>query len=344
MLSVQVNLRTIIKNVALIKKQLKAETKFCAVVKSNAYGLGLERISKILAPLVDCFAVAKIDEAITLRQLGIRQDILLLGVCTDIPTAVKHNIIITLENPQQAENMLKNNLHPRIHIAVNTGMNRFGISSVHKLRKTLQLLSQERIEGFYSHLAYESDQLSQVQTAIKHFKKLAHIGKQYFPHAILHTGCSGVLNYPPAHFDMIRIGKALYGGITGTQTALTVTSKIIALQKLKPGESVGYNGQFVAKQNTIIAVVRGGYADGIPPQFSNKVKVLVGKDLCPIIGRVCMDYFFIDVSKVRNPLTKAVTIISPHTGQTLLAVAQQANMITCNLLLGLSQSKIKSIS
>ena len=116
MLSVQVNLRTIIKNVALIKKQLKAGTKFCAVVKSNAYGLGLERISKILAPLVDCFAVARIDEAITLRQLGIRQDILLLGVCTDIPTAVKHNIIITLEHPQQAESMLKNNLHPRIHI------------------------------------------------------------------------------------------------------------------------------------------------------------------------------------------------------------------------------------
>lgn len=336
MLSIQVNLHTIVKNVATIKKQLRPGTKFCAVVKANAYGLGIERISKLLAPLVDCFAVASVTEGITLRRMGIRQDILLFGVCDNVPAAIQHNLIITVESVAQARTLLKNNLHPRIHLAVNTGMNRFGLSSVHELRETLQLLYHERVEGFYTHLAYESDHPDEVKSALERFQKLTHICQQYFPHVLVHAGCSGVINYPPAHLDMLRIGKAIYGGVAETQTALTVTSRIVAIKKIKAGTTVGYNGTFVASRATVVGVVRGGYANGIPPQFSGKVNVLVGKQLCPIIGRVCMDCFFIDVGKVTNPLSQRVTIIAPQAGQTLLDLSRQANMITCDLLQGLA--------
>ena len=339
MLSVQVNLHAIVKNVATIKKQLRTGTRFCAVVKANAYGLGIERISKLLAPLVDCFAVASVDEGITLRRIGIRQDILLFGVCENIPTAIEHNLIITVESIAQARAIKKNHLHPRIHLAVNTGMNRFGLSSVHELRETLQVLRDEKVEGIYTHLAYESDHLDAVKSALNHFQKLAHICQQYFPHVLVHAGCSGVIDYPPAHLDMIRIGKALYGGTSETQTVLTVTSRIIAIKKIKAGATVGYNGTYTAPQPTVIGVVRGGYANGIPPQFSGTVKVLVGKQPCPIVGRICMDCFFVDVSKVANPINERVTIIAPQTGQTLLDMSRQAQMITCNLLQGLASNQ-----
>ena len=332
MLSVQVNLHTIMKNVATIKKQLRPGTKFCAVVKANAYGFGLERISQLLAPLVDCFAVGSIDEGITLRRIGIRQDILLFGVCENIPAAIEHGLIITVESLTQARALQKSNLHPRIHLAINTGMNRFGLSSVHELRETLQVLRNEAVEGIYTHLAYESDNLSAVQTALERFQKLVYICQKYFPHVLVHAGCSGVIDYPPAHLDMLRIGKALYGGTKETQTAITVTSQIIAVKKIKAGATIGYNGTYTAPQAMLLGVVRGGYANGIHPQFSGNVKVLVGKHPCPVVGRVCMDCFFVDVSTVPNPLTQRVTIIAPQPKQTLLDVARQAKLITCNLL------------
>ena len=337
MLSVQVNLRTILKNVATIKKHLNPGTKFCAVVKSNAYGLGLKQISKLLAPHVDCFAVVTIEEGIILRRSGISQDILLLGICKNISEAIKYNLIITVENITQARSLIKEKLHPRIHLAVNTAMNRFGITSVHELRETLKILKQEQIEGVYTHLAHESGQLKQVKNALNQFQKLTRICQQTFPNILIHAGCSGVINYPPANFHMVRIGKALYGGIKETKTAITVTSEIIAIKKLKPGASVGYNGTFTATHPMVIGIVRGGYADGIPIEFSNRVSVLVGKEYCPIIGRVCMDYFFIDVRKVVNPLSKRVTIIAPYPGLTLLDRSKQADMITCDLLLGFRQ-------
>ena len=335
MLSVQVNLRTILKNVVSIKKRLNPGTKFCAVVKADAYGLGIERISKLLAAHVDCFAVATINEAIKLRTIGIKQDILLFGVCHAIPTAIKYNIIITVENASQARQIIKAKLHPRIHLAVNTNMNRFGLMSVHEVRETLQLLKQEKVEGVYTHLAFESDQIKHVRTALTRFKKFTYICRQYFPQIMTHAGCSGVLDYPPAHFDMIRIGKALYGGFANTRTAIKVTSQIVAVKKIKTGETVGYCGTFTANRPTVIGIVHGGYANGIPPQFSNTVNVLVGKQLCPVIGRVCMDYFFIDVSKIKDPMSQPVTIISNHNGQNLIDIAQKAKMITCNLLVNL---------
>ncbi|MBO4726660.1 MAG: alanine racemase [Clostridia bacterium] len=339
MLSFQVNLHTIVKNVASIKKHLNHGTRFCAVLKDNAYGFGLIRIGQVLAPYVDCFAVATVAEGITLRQIGIKQDILLFGICDDIRSAVNHNLIITIENISQIQAMQKAQLHPRIHIAVNTGMNRFGFSSIHELRAALKLLNGERIEGIYTHLAYECDHPQAIQAALHHFKKFTHVCKQHFPHVLVHAGCSGVISYPAAHFDMVRIGKALYGGTPETQTAFTITSQIITVKKIKTGATVGYNGTFTATHPTAIGIMRGGYANGIPPQFGGTVNVLVGKQRCPIIGRVCMEYCFIDVSQVVNPVSQPVTIIAPKNGQTLLDIAHQAQMVTCNLLQGIASAQ-----
>ncbi len=334
MLSVQVNLRAITKNIVAIKKRLQPNTKFCAVVKSNAYGFGLERISRLIAPLVDCFAVMTLAEGIALRNYGITHDILILGVTSDFATAIKYNLIITLNTVAEAKYLSQNHLRPRLHIAVNTGMNRFGLNSVHELRAVLQLLPDAYWEGCYTHLAYEADHPDQVAQALKNFQKFTRIVKQYYPHVLLHAGCSGVINYPAAHLDMMRIGKALYGGTRDTQTALTIKSKIVAVKRIKAGTTVGYNGEFIASQNMVIGIVQGGYAHGIQRQFSGQASVLVDKQPCPIIGRVCMDCFFIDVSKVNKPLGKTVTILANHHGQSLIDLAHATQTIPCYLLQG----------
>lgn len=334
MLSVQVNLRAITKNIATIKKQLRPNTKFCAVVKSNAYGFGLERISRLISPLVDCFAVMTLAEGIALRSYGINQDILLLGVTTDFAAAIKHNLIVTLNTVAEAKYLQQNNLHPRLHIAVNTGMNRFGINSVHELRAILQTLPDAKIEGCYTHLAYEADHPAQIDQALTHFQKFTSIVKQYYPNAILHAGCSGVINYPAAHLDMLRIGKAMYGGTPDTQTALTIKSRIVAIKKIKTGATVGYNGEFTAPQAMVIGVVQGGYAHGIQRQFSGNATVMVDKQHCPVIGRVCMDCFYIDVTAITKPLGKTVTIMTTGHGQSLMDLARATQTIPCYLLQG----------
>ena len=335
MLSIQVNFRTIVKNIATVKKQLKPGTKFCAVVKSNAYGFGIVRISQLIEPYVDCFAVANIAEGITLRHAGIKKDILVFGVSNDIAAAIEHNLIITLNSVDEAMHLAKNNLRPRLHIAVNTGMNRFGLNTVHELRAVLQLLPHAQIEGCYTHLAHEGDDLPKVNQALKHFQKFVYIFKHYYPNALIHAGCSGVINYAPAHFDMLRIGKAMYGGVDGTQTAFVLKSQIVAIKKIKAGATVGYRGEFIAKQAMVVGVVAGGYAHGIQMRFTGAEFVTVGKQPCPMIGRVCMDCFFLDISQIKNPLGKDVTIISPTPGQTLMDVSKKTNLIACNILQGL---------
>lgn len=332
MLSVQVKLKAILKNVTAIKRQLKPGTKFCAVVKANAYGFGAEKISRLLEPLVDCFAVANTTEGVALRGYGIQKDILVFGVTQDVATARQHNLIITIGSVEAATNLAKSNQQPRIHLAVNTGMNRFGLNSIYELRTVLQLLSHAKIEGLYTHLAYETDHLPNVEAALRKFKKYVYLCKKYFPNVLVHAGCSGVINYPPAHFDMMRIGKALYGGCHGTQTVLTVKSKIVAVRKIKPGETVGYNGEFIATKPTVIGVVAGGYTAGIQMKFQGANFVTIDKQVCPIVGRVCMDCFFIDVSHIPNPLGKTVTIISPAAGQTIMDVSQKTNLIACSIL------------
>lgn len=335
MLSVQVKLKTIAKNILTIKRKLKPGTKFCAVVKANAYGFGAEKISKFIEPLVDCFAVAHLNEALDLRHYGIQKDILIFGVTSDFATAMAHDLIVTLNSVEEAAFLVKNNLHPRIHIAVNSGMNRFGISSIHELRAIIQLLPNARIEGLYTHLAYEEAYPTKVNEALRKFKKFVYLFRKYYPQVLIHAGCSGVINYPAAHFDMMRIGKGMYGGVNGTETVLSLKSQIIAVKKIKPGETVGYNGEYTATTPTVVGVVQGGYANGIHMAFQNHHFVTVDKQVCPIIGRVCMDCFFIDASAIDKPLGKTVSIMSAAPGQTLMDISHKTGLIACNILEGL---------
>ncbi len=337
MLSVHINFKKIIENIHKIKKSLKPKTKFCAVVKANAYGLGDKIVANKIEKFIDCFAVSTVDEGIRLRDAGIKKDILILSVTQNIESALKHNLIITIGSLKEAKNLIESNLKPRIHIAVNTGMNRYGCNSILEFISVLNLLSNYKIEGLYTHLSHEEDNPKKVDSSINKFKKYVLIFKKHFPISTIHAACSGTINCPATHFDMVRIGKAIYGGSNGMDTVLNIESKVIAIKKINKGQSVGYNGEYTAIKKMTIGIVAGGYSNGIQTRFSGSDFVTIDKKECKIIGRICMDCFFIDVSEIHNPLNKIVSIISNSKGQTIMDIYRKTKVIACDILCGFNK-------
>jgi alanine racemase len=339
MLKIQIDLGVIKNNLLKIKKDLPAATKICAVVKANAYGLGDIKVAAAIENLVDCFGVATVKEGKRLRDANIKKDILVFGVCENIVMADKHNLIITINSLREIQNITR---RTRIHIAVDTGMHRFGVDRLTEFQKIIKSAKSNpniSAEGLYTHFAHEADNLQSVGRQLNTFKPYITYFKRHFPSRIIHAAASGTLSYPLAIFDMVRIGKALYGGIEGTQTAVTVRSQIVMVRQLNADERVGYNGTFRAAKPTAIGVISGGYADGIDMRFCGHSFVTVGDTVCQIVGRVCMDCFFIILPDGKNMAGKAVTIISPNAGQTLTDINQKTGVIICDILCGLNHAR-----
>jgi alanine racemase len=339
MLTVEINLKTIEKNLLRIKKKLPSKTKICAVVKADAYGLGCAKIAAAIERTADCFGVAAVSEGKQLRDLGIKKDILVFGVTGDIKTAAENNLIITIGSAAEAAAVTDKPV--RIHIAVNTGMNRWGCNSVLEFLSIMKLLPDKRVEGLYTHFAFEThlDNTDKLDRQLKKFQKYRTLFRKTHPNAIIHAAASGTIHYVSAlkQTNMVRIGKAIYGGIDGMLTAITVKSKIRAVKKIKTGDGIGYDAEWTATEPTIVGVVTGGYADGIQSRFTGASFVTVDNIVCKIIGRVCMDCFFIDVSEIKKPLWKTVTIISNKSGQTLMDVYKKTGVIACEILCGFSK-------
>jgi alanine racemase len=344
MLKIQINLHTVTQNLLKIKKNLPQNTKICAVVKANAYGFGDILIAKHIINEVDCFGVASVAEAQRLRAANIKKDILVFGVCGDVDAAVKSDLIITINSLNELQNAI--NKKVRFHIAVETGMNRFGVKKYGEFQKMIEILATNNsnlAEGLYTHFAFEVNNIARVKKQAEKFNKFIRLFKKHFPFGTIHGASSGTINYPPAAYDMARVGKALYGGIDGTDTAITVESKIIAVKRLKAGESVSYNGEWSAKGSTTIGIVAGGYADGINMRFSGHSFALIDGNFCQIVGRVCMDCFAVVLPRGKDygesAIGKTVSVISNRNGQTLMDIYKKTNIIVCDILCGIKHAR-----
>jgi alanine racemase len=314
----EVNIKTVLQNIKTVRSHLEKRTKVCAVVKANAYGLGDVHISKGIQNNVDFFAVARLYEALRLRAVGISKPILLFGLCEDYKTAIENNITVTIPSVHEMHRAVKASQDFGklcVHIKVNTGMNRFGITSPWHLRSILSIAEKSKfieIGGLYTHFSHECtspEGTAQVDRQLNRFAPYRAIIRRTFPRAIIHAACSGAAHYRPAQFDMVRIGKAMYGGFTGYKTAVTITAKIVATQNLLKGQSVGYGAKFTAKENMTIGIVACGYAVAGFLLLRGVDSVYLNKKECKILGSVCMDNMAIDISGIKEPLSKTVTII-----------------------------------
>ncbi len=270
-----INLNALYENALRIKRKLKRGVKFCAVVKANAYGHGAVEVANRLYPLVDCFAVALVEEGAELRRGGIDKDVLALTPITneDAPLAVRNSLTVTVESKAQILALeregKRQNKKIKIHLKYNVGMNRFGVDSLDELKELVEYARDKKwvvLEGMYSHLACPQNK-KLLKTAENKFLLANNLVKSYNRKAVCHLSASGGF-LMGKQFDMVRIGILLYGykpfesDYISVRPIMKVIAPVVKKRELARGENALY-GSFKAKQSGRVSIVRFGYADGL---------------------------------------------------------------------------------
>ena len=314
----EINLSAISQNFKLIKSRTSADV--LAVVKADAYGHGLIPVSKALEEAgADWFGTALLEEAINLRKAGILKPIIswLTPLGEDFKSAIDLDIDLGIPSIDLLDEVIKTasltGKTARIHLEIDTGMSRGGVlSEWDQLIKSVLAgvnLKQLKVIGIWSHFARadEPDELmNQEQLSLFEEKvnqaKAAGIDAQF-----IHIANSAALfTNKSAHKNIIRSGIALFGlspdvktigdsSSLGLKPAMKLKAKLNLVKEVKAGSSVGYGGTAVLKSDTKLGVVALGYADGIPRSTNNLAGVFVDKKRAPIIGRVSMDQFVVDL-------------------------------------------------
>ena len=276
----------------------KSNHKIICVVKANAYGHGAKNIVKILSPYCDFFATENLEEALSLRKIYPKIKLLVLGYCIDFEKAIKNDICITCDNISQIKQIAQLNKKAKIHLKINTGMNRLGIKSLRQFVKILKFIKKNQfitLDGVFTHcFDTQNKQITNIQIEI--FKKyLKILNKFHFNCVTIHIGGSKMVDYDVDFANYIRCGIALYGyDENGVKKVQKIRSKILKVTCVKKGEFVGY-GETKLKTSKKIAIIPLGYGDGLPRNFEN-LYVMFGKQKLNVIGKICMDMFMVDVT------------------------------------------------
>ncbi len=321
------------------------KVKIAPVLKSNAYGHGLTEVARILAESnisskIPFVCVDSLYEAYELSKAKIKTPILIMGYTDPENFKVKKLpfsfAVFDIESAKILNECQKGS---NVHIFVDTGMNREGISlaELPKFLEQLKKLTNIKIEGLMSHLASAddvSDSLNKVQ--IKNFKKALEILKKhgFKPKWIHLLNSDGLLNSDIG--NLARVGLALYGisRDPNLKPVLSLKTKIIQIKRLNTGNRVGYGGTFTAKKPMTLGVLPLGYYDGVDRRLSNKGFVQINKLRCPIIGNVSMNITTIDLSKIRNPYIGQEVNIYPS----IETAAKISKTIPYDILASLSAS------
>jgi alanine racemase len=295
-----------------LARELAPASKLMAVVKANGYGHGAVTIAAALDSLVDALAVACIEEALELRQAGIRAPILLLEgpfEASELTQAAEHEFWITLDNERQLSWLEQAETATALQcwLKIDTGMHRLGIDPDSALSCYQRLKDCDNVRDdivLCTHFA-SADELGSKQTS----EQLALFDKvcATLPGPRSAANSSGLLGWPDSHYDWVRPGYMLYGNspfpqaqanADRLQPVMTLTSSVISLREVKPGETVGYGATWTAQRPSRIATVTIGYGDGYPRLAPNGTPVLVNGQRASLAGRVSMDMITVDVTEV----------------------------------------------
>lgn len=317
----EVNVENLRHNVETLKKVMQPGCELMAVVKAQAYGHGAVLTASYLNKMgVMAFAVATIEEGITLRKSGISGEILILGY-TDVHRASElkeYDLMQTLISFEYAEDLNEQGIAVKTHIKIDTGMHRLGISDKEvSAVRNLFFMKNLKICGMFTHLCCSDsrhpDDIAYTKGQINGFYHLANALKDSgISLPKLHIQSSyGLLNYPGLSCDYVRIGIALYGVLSSPddetvlkpdlRPVLSLKSRVVLIREVAAGESVGYGRSFTAGRDTRIAILSVGYGDGFPRHLSNgKGSVLINEYIVPIVGRICMDQLAVDITDIEN--------------------------------------------
>lgn len=313
---VEINLGHIEHNIKELKKFPNIGTKLLAVVKADAYGHGsVMSAPTLLASGVDMLGVASIDEGLQLRDAKITAPILVLGSAPEwaFVAAVENNISLSIFSNDHINACKfayeKTGIKPRVHVKVDTGMNRIGVcvdDAIDYIQK-IQNSPYIRLEGVFTHFANaENIELTSIQ--LDKWKKVVS-SIQNKENILFHcSNTAALISFPDLNFDMVRAGIGLYGlmpdldasikNIPDLKQVISLKGRIANIHQIKPGEGISYGYSFVANKCMKIATIPLGYADGVPRVLSNKIYGLLNGQKVKQVGNITMDQMMLDITDV----------------------------------------------
>ena len=328
--AVCVDLAAIRQNIKEEIKHLAPGQKLFAVVKANAYGHGAVKVAQEAVKAgVSGFCVAILDEALELRQAGIVQPILVLGVTPAkyASLAAVNGVSLTVPDLKwlrKAEsNLIQDKLQLKVHLAIDSGMGRIGFSQDDEFIAANDFLLNNfnfDVEGLFTHFASadsSDDSYFQGQvTRFNHFKKLLKIKPKW-----IHVDNTAASVFDKkVHSDLVRFGIGIYGLNPSSnpasadletaiklKPAMSFVSELVQVHTIHKGQGVGYGSTYIADEDQIIGTVPVGYADGFIRKFQG-FKIKVGSEYCPIVGRICMDQLMVQLPYEMAVGTKVVLI------------------------------------
>lgn len=335
-----VNLDAVWNNMEQMHRNLSPGTKIIGVLKTDAYGHGAVQIAQELEKMdyVFGYATATFEEAMILRHTGLVKPILVLGYtfpyCYE--DLIKYDIRPTVFRQDSIEQLsacaCRAGRPVRVHVKVETGMNRLGINPDESgLRFLERILQSEGIilEGIFTHFARadETDRTATIRQ-LNRMHDFVEAAEQRIGYSIPVKHCSnsaGIVEFPEANMDVVRAGITLYGlwpseevsrDIISLQPVLSLKSRIVSIKEVEEGTPVSYGGIYVTPHKMRIATIPVGYGDGYPRSLSGKGYVLIRGRKAPVLGRICMDQFMVGLENIPDAMEgDEVTLIGEEQGE-----------------------------
>jgi alanine racemase len=343
-------------NLNVYRSKISANTEVLAMVKAHSYGGGIVEVAKFLeSEKIAYLGVAYADEGILLRNNGVQMKILVMnpepGSFNDMIDYKLEPSIYSLENLDQFihQLILKNEMNFPVHIKLETGMNRLGFvaDEIESLIDLIKTQPEVYVKSVFSHLAV-ADEISKsefTRLQINRFSELSKkleigLGYSFVRHI---ANSSAAINFPSAHFDMIRIGMGLFGLLDyeELQNVLTFTSEISQVKKIEKGDSVGYGQSYIAPSLQYIAIVPVGYADGLRRSLGNgNWEVIIKGEKYPIIGNVCMDMCMVNLGTDIFQVGDSVQVFGD--GNTVQTMSKRLNTIPYEIISSIS-ARVKRV-
>ena len=324
---VEINVGNLAHNAKEIRKNVPADTKLLAVVKADSYGHGSVMLAPtLLASGFDMLGVASIDEGVDLRNAKINAEILVLGAVPvwAVDTAIEENISIPIFSDAHIEACekayMRTGKKPKVHIKIDTGMNRIGVSYDNAVEfiKKVQKCSLIDLKGIFTHLA-AAEERDETQIQIDRWNNI--IDNINTDGLLLHIqNTVGTMCYDIPKSNMRRVGIALYGLYPDfppdnqgfrpdLKQVIALKGRIVHIHEAKDNEGVSYGHTYRAKGNRTIATIPIGYADGVSRGLSNKIYGVLNGQKVPQVGNITMDQMMFDITGVKADLGDVITLL-----------------------------------
>jgi alanine racemase len=350
----EIDLGKLRRNLQLIRGDLPKNVQLMAVVKDEAYGHGALDVARVAVEEGAWgFGLSTLEEAMTLRDAGITAPLLLLGERqeAELEWCMAHNLTVCVNEPHTVRKLAKIaakfSKQIPVHVKIHTGMSRYGVRWDEALPLIEQIVAEKSLslEGVMTHFS-QSDETEKTFANLQfaRFNEVLQALEQRKISVKLRHTCNsgGFLNLPHAHLDMVRVGILIYGvfpslvcrKIHGIEPVMSVKAKIAAIQKLKPGEVVGYGMRYTATSERRIAILPIGYGDGFP-RVRNEGCALIHGRRAPLLGGIAMDALMVDITDIpQAQMWDDAVIMGRQGGEeiTVRDIAKLKNSVTYDVL------------